>query len=101
MSQLSPPRKLKLGLASAGMLMTPEEFDAVTRYDERYRYELIKEVLVVTRLPAEAESDPNDELGARRETTAVPRTGGDGILDHRPVPAHDDCIPPQSAGERP
>ncbi len=64
MSQLSPPRKLKLGLASAGMLMTPEEFDAVTRHDERYRYELIKGVLVVTRLPTEAESDPNDELGA-------------------------------------
>lgn len=64
MSRLSTPRKLKLGLASAGMLMTPEEFDAVTEYDERYRYELIKGVLVVTRLPSPAESDPNDELGA-------------------------------------
>jgi Uma2 family endonuclease len=64
MSRLSTPRKLKLGLASAGMLITPAEFDAVTDYDERYRYELIKRVLVVTRLPSGAESDPNDELGA-------------------------------------
>ena len=34
MSRLSTPRKLRLGLASAGMLMTSEEFDAVTAYDE-------------------------------------------------------------------
>ena len=53
----------KLGLASAGMLMTSEEFDAVTDYDERYAYELIQGVLVVTPIPSEAESDPNEELG--------------------------------------
>jgi Uma2 family endonuclease len=63
MSRLSTPRKLKLGLASAGMLMTPEEFDAVTAYDERFGYELINGVLVVTPIPLEAESDPNEELG--------------------------------------
>ncbi len=63
MSRLSTPRKLKLGLASAGMLMTPEEFDAVTAYDERYGYELINGVLVVTPIPLEAESDPHEELG--------------------------------------
>jgi hypothetical protein len=34
MSRLSTPWKSKLGLASAGMLMTPEEFDAVTLYDD-------------------------------------------------------------------
>jgi Uma2 family endonuclease len=45
------------------MLMTPEEFDAVTDYDERYAYELINGVLVVTPIPSEAESDPNEELG--------------------------------------
>jgi Uma2 family endonuclease len=63
MSRPSSPRKLKLGLASAGMLMTPEEFDAVTAYDERYGYELINGVLVVTPIPSESESDPNEELG--------------------------------------
>jgi Uma2 family endonuclease len=53
-----------LGPESAGMLMTPEEFDAVTEYDDRFRYELIRGVLVVTPTPAEAEASPNDELGA-------------------------------------
>ena len=45
------------------MLMTPEEFDAVTDYDERFVYELVQGVLVVTPIPSEAESDPNEELG--------------------------------------
>jgi len=35
MSRLTNLPKPKLGLASAGTLMTPEEFDAVTDYDER------------------------------------------------------------------
>jgi Uma2 family endonuclease len=61
--RLSTHKKLKLGLGAAGMLMTPEEFDAVTDYDDRFRYELIKGVLVVTRLSAPAESDPNEDLG--------------------------------------
>jgi Uma2 family endonuclease len=43
--------------------MTPEEFDAITNYDDRYRYELVLGVLVVTPIPAEAEADPNEELG--------------------------------------
>lgn len=53
-----------LGPESAGMLLTPEEFDEVTEYDDRFRYELIRGVLVVTPIPAEAEAAPNDELGA-------------------------------------
>ena len=56
-------RKPTLGARSAGTLMTPEEFDAVTEYDERYSYELIEGVLVVSPIPSEAESDPNEELG--------------------------------------
>jgi len=63
MSMLTNLPKPKLGLGSAGTLMTPEEFDAVTDYDERYSYELIEGVLVVTPIPSEAESDPNEELG--------------------------------------
>ena len=50
-----------LGPESAGMLLTPEEFDAVTDYDDQFRYELIRGVLVVTPIPAEAEAAPNDE----------------------------------------
>ena len=43
--------------------MTPEEFDAITDYDDRYRYELFHGILVVTPIPREAEAGPNDELG--------------------------------------
>ncbi len=53
-----------LGPESAGMLMTPEEFDEVTESDDGFRYELIRGVLVVAPIPAESESAPNDELGS-------------------------------------
>jgi Uma2 family endonuclease len=44
------------------MLMTPEEFDAVTDYDDRFVYELIHGVLIVSPPPGESERDPNGEL---------------------------------------
>jgi len=53
-----------LGPESAGMLLTPEEFDEVAEYDDRFRYELIRGVLVVSPIPAESKAAPNDELGA-------------------------------------
>ncbi len=52
-----------LGLDSAGILMTPEEFDAVEEYDECYRYELIHGVLVVNAIPYAEETGPNELLG--------------------------------------
>ena len=57
----SPP---VLGPDSAGMLLTPEEFDGITDYEDGFRYELIRGVLVVAPVPSEAEASPNDELGA-------------------------------------
>src|SRR5437016_2692933 len=64
MSQASI-RRLRIGPRSAGMSMTPEEFDAVPpgRWDDRYRYELIRGVLVVAPIAGNAEVDPNEELG--------------------------------------
>ncbi len=53
----------RLGRHSNGMLMTPEEFDAATDFDERYSYELVHGVLIVSPPPGESERDPNDELG--------------------------------------
>lgn len=55
--------KLVLGPELAGTLMTAKEFDAVQEYDENYRYELIKGVLVVTPISLAEETDPNEELG--------------------------------------
>ena len=61
MSTVAEP--LPLGPESAGMLMTPEEFDAIEDYDENYRYELIHGVLVVSPLPLPQETGPNELLG--------------------------------------
>jgi Uma2 family endonuclease len=48
----------------AGTLMTPQEFDAVTRYDDRYRYELVHGVLVVVPIAGAGETGPNEHLGS-------------------------------------
>lgn len=61
----SRTRAYKVGLESAGTLMTVEEFDALKQEDcdELYNYELIRGVLVVSPIPSEMEGDPNEELG--------------------------------------
>ncbi len=63
MSTVPKPPKIVLGPRSAGLLMTPEEFDAVTAYNKKYRYELIHGVVVVSPIPSREETDPNEELG--------------------------------------
>jgi len=49
----------RLGPGAAGVSMTPEEFDAITDYDDEWRYELIHGVLVVNPIPSEPERDEN------------------------------------------
>jgi Uma2 family endonuclease len=56
-------KRIKLTRSSNGMLMTPEEFDAVVDYDDRFVYELIHGVLIVSPAPGVTDRDPNDELG--------------------------------------
>lgn len=68
MSQVTAqPRVIprRLGPGSAGIRLTPEEFDAYDFEDvlEGYRYELIGGILVVTPPPGAGERSPNDELG--------------------------------------
>ena len=55
-----PPR---LDASCAGMPMTPAEFDAVTEYDDDYRYELIRGVLIVNAIPAARHEKVVDRLG--------------------------------------
>jgi Uma2 family endonuclease len=62
-AHLRKSRRARFGRSSNGMLMTPEEFDAETDFDELYSYELIHGVLIVSPPPGESERDPNDELG--------------------------------------
>jgi Uma2 family endonuclease len=63
MSTLPTDEEVVLGLDSAGLMMTPEEFDAIEEYDENYRYELVNGVLVVNPIPLAEETGPNELLG--------------------------------------
>jgi Uma2 family endonuclease len=55
-------RRLRLGPGSAGLLLTPKEFDRAS-FEEGWRYELINGVLVVSPTPSRQERHPNEELG--------------------------------------
>jgi Uma2 family endonuclease len=59
-----PPeiRGRRIGLESAGLPMTPAEYDAIEDWDENYRYELIHGVLIVTPPPSIEERSPSDML---------------------------------------
>jgi Uma2 family endonuclease len=57
------PGKSSISLEGAGRLMTCREFDSVEEWDDRYRYELIHGVLVVSSLPLPSETGPNQALG--------------------------------------
>lgn len=63
MSALETPVVLKLTPELAGILLSPEEFDAVEDCDELYNYELVHGVLVVAPPPDIGEREPNEELG--------------------------------------
>jgi Uma2 family endonuclease len=63
MSVLETPIILKLAPELAGILLSPEEFDAVEECDELYNYELVHGVLIVAPPPAIGERGPNDQLG--------------------------------------
>src|SRR5207253_5161047 len=56
-------RRHELGPDSAGIFMTPREFDEAS-FEESWRYELIDGRLIVSPIPSEKESDPNEELGS-------------------------------------
>jgi Uma2 family endonuclease len=81
MSTVPLEQEIILGPESAGLLMTPEEFDAIEEYDEEYRYELVKGVLVVTPIPPGEETGPNELLGHRLLTYQEMHPQG-SVLDH-------------------
>lgn len=51
------------GLDDNGRSMTPDEFDAAEEFDDEYRYELIRGVLIVSPMAGPGETSPNDALG--------------------------------------
>jgi Uma2 family endonuclease len=58
-------REYRLDGNANGILMSREEFDALEpeECDQRFRYELLHGVVVVSPPPSDGEADPNDELG--------------------------------------
>jgi Uma2 family endonuclease len=62
MATVTEKRTSLFGPRSAGIRMTPREFDRAD-FVEGWRYELINGVLVVSPIPSESEVDPNEELG--------------------------------------
>ena len=60
---IAPPKvsRLRLGPRSAGMLLTPAEFDRASG-KRGWRYELINGVLVVSPTPSRKERHPSDRL---------------------------------------
>ncbi len=58
----APKAAREFGPESAGIQMSPREFDE-GNFQEGWVYELINGVLVVAPIPLESEVDPNEELG--------------------------------------
>ena len=65
MSPMTSRAARRLGPRTAGRSMTAEEFDDLpeSAFHDRFRFEVIRGVLVVTPPPGNAEVDPNQELG--------------------------------------
>ncbi|WP_442482584.1 Uma2 family endonuclease [Aeoliella sp. SH292] len=58
-----PTTEIEFGRWSNGMVLSAEEYDAATEWDDRYRYELINGVLIVSPPAGIGERGPNDYLG--------------------------------------
>lgn len=59
---MATAKRLRLRASSAGILLTPEEFDAA-EFKRGPRYELINGVLIVSPNPMRQDRDPNGYLG--------------------------------------
>ena len=75
MSVLETPIILKLAPELAGILLSPEEFDAVEECDELYNYELVHGVLVVAPPPVSANADQtiSSAICCAHTKTIIPR----------------------------
>ena len=69
-SRVRKRRRVRLGRSSNGMLMTPAEFDAVEDVDERYVYELVRGVVIVSPPPGDRRTRP--ERRPRLPSTSPP-----------------------------
>jgi len=85
MSSIPAEPEIVLGPESAGILMTPEEFDAVEEYDECYAYELIHGVLVVNSFPSPEVAAANELLGCMLLRYKCEHSQGGNLNDTLPL----------------
>jgi Uma2 family endonuclease len=85
------PRTAPYGPGDNGTIMSPADFDRA-EFEEGWRYELLNGVLVVTPIPLENETDPNEELGRLLRNYAAERPQGTALnatLPERTVKVND------------
>ena len=63
MSTATELETITIGPEQNGICLSPDEFDAISEYDDCFQYELIRGVLVVNPMPSPAERAANEELG--------------------------------------
>lgn len=71
----------RLTLDSAGLSMSKEEFRAVEDFDDHYRYELIRGVVIVTPPASNSEAKANHQLGTMLDRYAEEHPQGKCIDD--------------------
>jgi Uma2 family endonuclease len=59
----APPQRLRLDAAANGIVMGPQEFDAIDDWNRELTFELIHGVVIVSPIPREGEVGPNEYLG--------------------------------------
>ena len=83
MSLVQTRTRRRIGPRSAGISMTPDEFDSA-RFVPHYRYELIQGVLVVAPPPDPTERGPNDDLGSMLRVYQRTHPQGSSLNDTLP-----------------
>ena len=63
MPTLDVPIPTSLGPDANGLMLTPEQFDAIDDWDENDRYELVHGVVIVAPVAGEGERSPKELLG--------------------------------------
>jgi len=79
---LRPPKRI--GPWSNGILLSPEEYDAIEDWKEGYTYELINGVLIVNPYPSAGERSPNELLSHFLWTYSNLEVGRQAIADTLP-----------------
>ena len=74
----------RLDAHCAGVPMTPAEFDAADDYDENFRYELIRGILVVSPIPSRPHEKVIDRLGYRLQKYELEHPNGSAIDETLP-----------------